>query len=75
MGQPSPGEMIMMTKPVLINTGPVRIMSDAGRTVDGGGLGVYSSGLTKFSLKETWPQLRGESLKKDKTSSTYDLVE
>ncbi|BFG42821.1 hypothetical protein CerSpe_290950 [Prunus speciosa] len=47
--QPSPSEVILMNKPILINTGP--------------------------QLKETQPQLGGESLKKDKASSTYDLVE
>ncbi|KAI5315636.1 hypothetical protein L3X38_044812 [Prunus dulcis] len=69
--QPSPSEVIPMNKPVLINTGPGSVMSGAG----GGGVGGYSNGLTEFSLKETRPQLGGESLKKDKTSSTYDLVE
>ncbi|CAB4321692.1 unnamed protein product [Prunus armeniaca] len=69
--QPSPGEVILMNKPVLINTGPGSVMSGSG----GGGVGGYSNGLTEFSLRETRPQLGGESLKKDKTSSTYDLVE
>ncbi|QHO23484.1 hypothetical protein HN51_047193 [Arachis hypogaea] len=46
-----------------------------GMSVFHGGGGGSSSGTNEFLLKETRPQLGGESLKKDKTSSTYDLVE
>ncbi|KAK4281354.1 hypothetical protein QN277_012860 [Acacia crassicarpa] len=42
--------------------------------VGGAGTGLFSSRSFEFSLKETRPRLGGESLK-DKTSSTYDLVE
>ncbi|KAK7267485.1 hypothetical protein RIF29_20159 [Crotalaria pallida] len=52
--------------------GPRSGIPSAASAVGGGGGGV---GNTEFSLKETSPQLGGESLKKDKTSSTYDLVE
>ncbi|KAL6208881.1 hypothetical protein ACLB2K_019824 [Fragaria x ananassa] len=69
----------VMMKPILINTGPVSAISGGGGVTGGGGGGgggvVYGNGMTEFSLKETRPQLGGESLKKDKTSSTYDLVE
>ncbi|KAM1795510.1 hypothetical protein ACFX11_035849 [Malus domestica] len=75
--QQNAGEMMMINKPVLINPGPGIGVSAAGDRGTGGGGGgsVYSNGLGEFSLKETRPQLGGESMKKDKTSSTYDLVE
>ena len=78
---PSPGEM----KPVLITTGPAPVIPGAGAVSGGvgngvggggtGGVSMYSNRSSEFSLKETRPQLGGESLQKDKTSSTYDLVE
>ncbi|KAF5739005.1 protein QUIRKY [Tripterygium wilfordii] len=48
-----------------------------GRGGGGGvvGFGGYSNGSSEFSLKETSPHLGGGLLNKDKTSSTYDLVE
>lgn len=61
-----PGEIM---KPVVITTGPAPVIPVAAAG------GVYSHGSSEFSLKETRPQLGGESLLKDKTSSTYDLVE
>ncbi|KAJ7977138.1 Multiple C2 and transmembrane domain-containing protein 1 [Quillaja saponaria] len=78
--EPNPGEI----KPVVITTGPSPIYAPGGGPgvgftggggVGGGGLSMYSNGSNEFSLKETRPHLGGESLKKDKTSSTYDLVE
>ncbi|KAJ4832297.1 FT-interacting protein 4 [Turnera subulata] len=75
--QPNPGEM----KPVVITTGPGPVMSGpgGGLVIPGGGsvggVSVYSNGPTEFSLKETSPHLGGGPLNKDKTSSTYDLVE
>ncbi len=55
-------------KPVVVTTGP-------GPTIPSSGVSMFSNGPSEFSLKETRPQLGGESLQKDKTSSTYDLVE
>ncbi|TXG63925.1 hypothetical protein EZV62_010919 [Acer yangbiense] len=63
---PNPGEI----KPIVITTAP-RPATTAGGVVGG----VYSNGSTEFSLKETSPDLGGGSLNRDKTSSTYDLVE
>lgn len=68
--EPSPGEIM---KPVVVTTGPAVVAPVAGP--GGGGMSVYGNGSNEFSLKETRPQLGGESLQKDKTSSTYDLVE
>uniref|UniRef100_A0A803PGF2 C2 domain-containing protein n=1 Tax=Cannabis sativa TaxID=3483 RepID=A0A803PGF2_CANSA len=70
---PNMGEM----KPVVITTGPPQppVMAGAGAGAGTGGMSLYSNGSNEFSLKETRPQLGGESLQKDKTSSTYDLVE
>ncbi|XP_062079439.1 multiple C2 domain and transmembrane region protein 10 [Humulus lupulus] len=77
---PNLGEM----KPVVITTGPGPVIPGAGGVGLGsggggggriGGMGLYANGSSEFSLKETRPQLGGESLQKDKTSSTYDLVE
>uniref|UniRef100_A0A803PG96 C2 domain-containing protein n=1 Tax=Cannabis sativa TaxID=3483 RepID=A0A803PG96_CANSA len=70
---PNMGEM----KPVVITTGPPPppVMAGAGAGAGTGGMSLYSNGSNEFSLKETRPQLGGESLQKDKTSSTYDLVE
>ena len=71
-------------KPVVITTGINPAISPvvagprvgiAAASFGGGGMSLYQGGATEFSLKETRPQLGGESLKKDKTSSTYDLVE
>ncbi|GAB2298553.1 FT-interacting protein 3 [Dionaea muscipula] len=83
--QPSPGEM---KPPVVITTlQPPSVVPAAvngvvpgggggggGRVLHGGGSGggAYSN---EFSLKETSPHLGGGPLNKDKTSSTYDLVE
>ena len=58
-------------KPLVVTTGPGPIIP----SVSSGGVSLFSNGLSEFSLKETRPQLGGESLQKDKTSSTYDLVE
>ncbi|KAI7983933.1 FT-interacting protein 3 [Camellia lanceoleosa] len=56
-------------KPIMPNPGDMKpvIITTAG----GGGFGVNSTGSNEFSLKETSPHLGN----KDKTSSTYDLVE
>ncbi|KAG4192388.1 hypothetical protein ERO13_A07G153800v2 [Gossypium hirsutum] len=70
--EPKPGEL----KPVVITTGPgpaVPVSSAAGGA--GAGLSLFSTGSNEFSLKETSPHLGGGPLNKDKTSSTYDLVE
>ncbi|XP_059297351.1 multiple C2 domain and transmembrane region protein 10 [Lycium ferocissimum] len=78
--EPVPGDI----KPVVISTVPGPIIpavsgghvtgGGGGHGVGGGGVGLYSSGQGEFSLKETSPHLGG-GLNKDKTSSTYDLVE
>ncbi|CAN4093773.1 unnamed protein product [Withania somnifera] len=75
--EPVPGDI----KPVVITTvpGPIIPAVSGGHAagaggvggVGGGGVGWYTSGQGEFSLKETSPHLGG----KDKTSSTYDLVE
>ncbi|GMH27884.1 hypothetical protein Nepgr_029727 [Nepenthes gracilis] len=78
-GDPNhPGE----TKPVFIATLPTPAVPIPSSGVSGGGGGilpgvgsVYSDGSHEFSLKETNPHLGGGPLNKDKTSSTYDLVE
>ncbi|XP_059660203.1 multiple C2 domain and transmembrane region protein 10 [Cornus florida] len=73
----NPGDM----KPVVVTTGhnPAISAVNGGATGGGGGhgggFGVYSNGSSEFSLKETSPHLGGGPLSKDKTSSTYDLVE
>jgi hypothetical protein len=75
--EPNTGEI----KSVVVTTGPspaLPSVSGVGVRVAGsgnGGVTMYSNGSSEFSLKETRPQLGGESLQKDKTSSTYDLVE
>ncbi|XP_057964550.1 multiple C2 domain and transmembrane region protein 10 [Malania oleifera] len=73
--EPNPGEI----KPVVITTGPGPAISAAGSGVGGsgggGGLGIYSNRASEFSLKETSPHLGGGPSTRDKTSSTYDLVE
>lgn len=72
--EPNPGEL----KPVVITTAPRPVIPGArgGPTFGGGGGGgVYVNGSGEFSLKETSPHLGGGFLNKDKTSSTYDLVE
>jgi hypothetical protein len=69
--EPNPGEI----KPVMVTTGPSPAIPAVSGIRVGGGATMYSNGSTEFSLKETRPQLGGESLQKDKTSSTYDLVE
>ncbi|CAA3004772.1 FT-interacting 1 [Olea europaea subsp. europaea] len=73
--EPSLGDI----KPVVISTipGPV-IPAAAGGAhgvgiSHGAGIRGYSTGLSEFALKETNPHIGG--LNKDKTSSTYDLVE
>jgi hypothetical protein len=40
-----------------------------------GGVSQFASGPSKFSPKDTQPQLGGESLNKDKFISNYDLIE
>lgn len=75
-GDPKPvdsnsGEFI---KPVVITTAAAGSVN--GRSGGGsGGMGSYSNGPGEFSLKETNPHIGGRLLHKDKTSSTYDLVE
>ncbi|KAL4309589.1 hypothetical protein GQ457_01G056290 [Hibiscus cannabinus] len=74
--EPNPGEL----KPVVITTGPgpaVPVLAAGGGVVGGARAGVtlFSNGSNEFSLKETNPHLGGGPLNKDKTSSTYDLVE
>ncbi|KAK8557607.1 hypothetical protein V6N13_007965 [Hibiscus sabdariffa] len=74
--EPSPGEL----KPVVITTGPgpaVPVAASAGGVAGGAGAGVclFPNRSNEFSLKETSPHLGGGPLNKDKTSSTYDLVE
>ncbi|XP_043718794.1 FT-interacting protein 3-like [Telopea speciosissima] len=73
--EPNPSEI----KPVVFTTGPgpsIRTSNIVGVGGGGGGTGGFSSsGLNEFTLKETSPHLGGEPTKKDKTSSTYDLVE
>ncbi|XP_039047940.1 LOW QUALITY PROTEIN: FT-interacting protein 4 [Hibiscus syriacus] len=75
--EPNPGEL----KPVVITTGSgpaVPVAASGGGVVGGGagaGLNLFSNGSNEFSLKETRPHLGGGPLNKDKTSSTYDLVE
>ncbi|KAK8496291.1 hypothetical protein V6N13_100140 [Hibiscus sabdariffa] len=75
---PNPGVL----KPVVITTGPgpaVPVLAAGGGVVGGGGaragVPLFSNGSNEFSLKETNPHLGGGPLNKDKTSSTYDLVE
>ncbi|PIA36130.1 hypothetical protein AQUCO_03400204v1 [Aquilegia coerulea] len=69
------GEM----KPVVITTGPGSGINHTpnpvplGSAHGGGGNGFH--GFNEFSLKETSPHLGGGAMHKDKTSSTYDLVE
>nr|XP_043635793.1 FT-interacting protein 7 [Erigeron canadensis] len=46
-----------------------------GMNVGGGRMGMFSGVVNDYSLKETSPHLGGGLLNKDKTSSTYDLVE
>ncbi|XWS47062.1 hypothetical protein CRYUN_Cryun14cG0121100 [Craigia yunnanensis] len=73
-GEPNPGEL----KPVVITTGPgpaVPLAAGVAGVGGGGGVRLYSNGSNEFSLKETSPYLGGGPLNKDKTSSTYDLVE
>lgn len=67
-----PGEL----KPVVITTGPGPAVpvSSVGVGADAG-LSLFSSKSNEFSQKETSPYLGGGPLNKDKTSSTYDLVE
>lgn len=71
-------------KPVVTTTalGPGSLVSSSGGGIVGpaggaglGGISVHSNGSSEFSLKETSPHLGGGRLNKDKTSSTYDLVE
>ncbi|GLT67573.1 hypothetical protein SLA2020_398700 [Shorea laevis] len=71
--EPKPGEI----KPVVITTGPGPTMPGGtpGGAGVGGGVSIFSNGSSEFSLKETSPHLGGGPLNKDKTSSTYDLVE
>ncbi|KAL3531163.1 hypothetical protein ACH5RR_010485 [Cinchona calisaya] len=69
--EPGPGDI----KPVVITTGPSPAVPPLNAGVPGGVGGVYSGGQGEYSLKETSPHLGGGPLNKDKTSSTYDLVE
>ncbi|CAK9140836.1 unnamed protein product [Ilex paraguariensis] len=73
--EPSPGDI----KPVVITTvpGPAIPAVSAGGTGGGhgGGVVLYPNRSSEYSLKETSPHLGGGPLNKDKTSSTYDLVE
>ncbi|KAJ6333960.1 hypothetical protein OIU78_010959 [Salix suchowensis] len=69
-------------KPGVITTalGPGSLVSSSGGGIVGpaggaSGISLYSNGSSEFSLKETSPRLGGGRLNRDKTSSTYDLVE
>lgn len=65
---PGPGEI----KPVVITTVPGPVIPAAG----GGGAHLLRGGISNdYGFKETSPHLGGTGLHKDKTSSTYDLVE
>ncbi|XP_030532836.2 FT-interacting protein 3 [Rhodamnia argentea] len=69
--EPGPGQM----KPVVIAAAPQPVTATG---VGGGGgvLGAFlGGGSSEFLLKETRPSLGGGPTSKDKTSSTYDLVE
>lgn len=73
-GGPKPGDI----KPVVITTGHAPAIPGPGGGVPagvGGLRNVFSGGSNEFSLKETSPHLGGGLLHRDKTSSTYDLVE
>ncbi|KAK9053525.1 hypothetical protein SSX86_024599 [Deinandra increscens subsp. villosa] len=59
-------------KPVVIPGPPINVPVP---TPGPGGRVVFSGGSNDYSLKETKPHLGGGPLNKDKTSSTYDLVE
>ncbi|XP_021763358.1 FT-interacting protein 1-like [Chenopodium quinoa] len=68
------GEMSEM-KPVVVTTLQNPPMVGGGGR---GNLGIYPNGMlmtSEYSLKETRPHLGGGLQSKDKTSSTYDLVE
>ncbi|KAK3407534.1 hypothetical protein EUGRSUZ_K03580 [Eucalyptus grandis] len=70
--EPSPGEM----KPVVIAAAPQPVTATGGGGGGGGVLGGFlGGGSSEFLLKETKPSLGGGPTSKDKTSSTYDLVE
>ena len=66
-------------KPVVITAGhgpAIPVAGGGGVPVGMGGFrNVFSGGSSEFSLKETSPHLGGGVLHRDKTSSTYDLVE
>ncbi|PSR92756.1 FT-interacting protein [Actinidia chinensis var. chinensis] len=59
--EPNPGEI----KPIVITTVPGPVINPS----------AIATACGEFSLKETSPHLGGCPLNKDKTSSTYDLVE
>uniref|UniRef100_A0A7N0SYK4 C2 domain-containing protein n=1 Tax=Kalanchoe fedtschenkoi TaxID=63787 RepID=A0A7N0SYK4_KALFE len=65
-------------KPVVVTTGhgPTIPLNRGGFPVVGAaGTNLFPNGSGEFSLKETYPHLGGGALSRDKTSSTYDLVE
>ncbi|CAO2824163.1 unnamed protein product [Amaranthus hypochondriacus] len=65
-------------KPVVVTTLQNNGGAGGGNGNVGGGrgvLGIFPNGSNEFSLKETSPHLGGGPQSKDKTSSTYDLVE
>uniref|UniRef100_A0A6N2KFA4 C2 domain-containing protein n=1 Tax=Salix viminalis TaxID=40686 RepID=A0A6N2KFA4_SALVM len=69
-------------KPVVITTalGPGSLVSGSGEGIVGpaggaGGISLYSNESSEFPLKKTSPRLGGGRLNRDKTSSTYDLIE
>ncbi|KAL2900358.1 FT-interacting protein 1 [Bienertia sinuspersici] len=69
-GEPAknPGEM----KPIVLST----LQNPGANGVGARGImGIYPHGSNEYSLKETSPHLGGGPQNKDKTSSTYDLVE
>jgi len=70
-GDPTKNDMM----PVVITTLQTPVVPGGGGGGGRGILGIYSNGSHDFSLKETRPHLGGGPLHKDKSSSTYDLVE
>ncbi|XP_071738134.1 multiple C2 domain and transmembrane region protein 10 [Rutidosis leptorrhynchoides] len=75
--KPDPNHQGGDLKPVVITSipgPPIPIVPGGGG--GGGRVGLFSGGSNdQYSLKETSPHLGGGLLNKDKTSSTYDLVE
>ncbi|KAB1208660.1 Multiple C2 and transmembrane domain-containing protein 1 [Morella rubra] len=66
---------LSLKEDVLVSPFPESLEAEELAGGGGGGVNMHSNVSSEFSLKETRPQLGGESMQKDKTSSTYDLVE